>query len=106
MKFLESQCWANEQYSRCECLEISGVPESVTDNDLKGKVLNLLEKIDVQVHPDYIEVCHWIKSNVGPKKVIKMSRHKDADKIRRAKKKLKGLDLSSIGINSAVFINH
>ena len=106
MKFLESQCWANEQYSRCECSEISGVPESVTDNDLEWKVLNLLEKIDVQVHPDYIEVCQWIKSNVGPKKIIiKMSRHKDADKIRRAKKKLKGLDLSSIGINSAVFIN-
>ena len=34
-----------------------------------------------------------------------MSRRKDADKIRRAKKKLKGLNLSSIGINSAVYIN-
>ena len=82
MKFLEYQCWANEQYSRRECLEISGVPESVTDNDLEGKVLKLLEKIDVEVHPDHIEACHWIKSNAGPKKVIiKMSRRKDADKI-------------------------
>ena len=34
-----------------------------------------------------------------------MSRHKDPNKIRKASKKLKGLDLSSIGINSAVFIN-
>ena len=41
MKFLERQCWANEQYSRRECLEISGVPESVTDNDLEGKILKL-----------------------------------------------------------------
>ena len=48
-----------------------------------------------------------MKSNAAPKQVIiKMSRHKDADKIRRAKKKLKRLDLSSIGINSAVFINN
>ena len=39
MKFLERQCWVNEQYSRYECLEISGVPESVTDNDLEGEVL-------------------------------------------------------------------
>ena len=102
MKFLEYQCWANEQYSRRECLEISGVPESVTDNDLEGKVLKLLEKIDAEVHPDHIEACHWIKPNARPKKVItKMSRRK----IRRAKKKLKGLDLPSIGINSAVFIN-
>ena len=44
MKFLERQCWANEIYSRRECLEISGVPESVTDKDLEGKSLNLLEK--------------------------------------------------------------
>ena len=54
MKFLERQCWANEQYFRRECMEISGVPESVTDNDLEGKVLNLLEKINVEVHPDHI----------------------------------------------------
>ena len=81
MKFLERQCWANEQYSRRECLEISGVIESVTINDLEGKVLKILEKIDVEVHTDHIEACHWIKSNAGPKKVIiKMSRRKDADK--------------------------
>ena len=63
-------------------MEISGVPESVTDNDLEGKVLKLLEKIDVEVHPDHIEACHCITSNAGPKKVIiKMSQFKDADKI-------------------------
>ena len=82
MKFLERQCWANEQYSRRECLKISGVPESVAVNHLEGKVLKLLEKFDVEVHPDDIEACHWIKSNAGPKNVIiKMSRRKDADKI-------------------------
>ena len=106
LKFFERQCWVNEQYSRRQGLEISGVPESVTDNNLEEKVLKLLGKTDVEVHPDHIEACYWIKSNVGPKKVIiKMSQHKDADKIRRAKKKLKGLDLSLIGINSAMFIN-
>ena len=36
---------------------------------------------------------------------MKMSRRKDTDKIQRAKKKLKGLNLSSIGINSTVYIN-
>ena len=60
---------ADEQYSRRACLEISDVPESVTDNDLEGEVLNLLEKIDVEVHPDNIESCHWMKSNAGPKKL-------------------------------------
>ena len=54
IKFLERRCWANEQYSRRECLEIPGVPESVTNNDLEGKVLKLLEKNDVEVYPDHI----------------------------------------------------
>ena len=85
MKFLERQCWANEQYSRRECLEISGVPASVTDNDLERNVLKLLEKIDVEVHPDHIEAGHWIKSNAGPK-MLSLKCCKDADKIRRAKK--------------------
>ena len=106
MKFLERHCWGNEQYSMRECLEISGVPESVTDKDLESKVLNLFEKTDFEVHLDNIEACHWIKFNAGLKKVImKMSRHKNPAKIRRAKKKLKSLDLSWTGINSALFIN-
>ena len=100
MKFLERRCWANEQYFRRECLKTSGVPESVTNNDLEGKVLKLLEKIYFEIHPDHIEACHWIKSNARPKKVIiKMSRRKDRDKIRTAKKSLKGLNLSLTGIN-------
>ena len=41
MKFLERQCWVNEQYSRRECLEISGIPESAAVKDLEGKVLKL-----------------------------------------------------------------
>ena len=63
--------------------------------------MKLLENINV--HPGHIESCHRIKFNTEPKKVIiKTSRRKDAVKIRRAKK---GLDLSWIVINSAVFIN-
>ena len=54
MKFLECRCWVNEQYFRRECLKTSGVPESVTNNDLEGKVLKLLEKNDVEVYPDHI----------------------------------------------------
>ena len=57
LKFLLRQCLKNKQYSRCECLEVFDVPESVTDNDLEGKVLNLLENLDVEVHTDHIEAC-------------------------------------------------
>ena len=43
--------------------------------------------------------CHWIKTSNGSKKVIiKLSRRKDAAKIRSSKNKLKGMDLFSLGI--------
>ena len=70
MRFLELQCWPNEQYSRCECLEIFGVPESVLDNNLEGQTVNLLAKLDVEVPPDYVEAYHWLKSNAGLEKVV------------------------------------
>ena len=44
-------------------------PVSVTDKDHQGKLKNLFEKIDVDVHPGNIEAIHWIKSNTGPKKL-------------------------------------
>ena len=38
---LERQCWANTQYSRRECLEVAGIPESVKQNELEDKVLRV-----------------------------------------------------------------
>ena len=58
------------------------------------------------VDPSNVEDCHWIKPSKGAKKVIvKLSRRKDANKIRLLKKGLQGMKLSSLGINSAVYIN-
>ena len=69
-------------------------------------MLGIFEKLDVMVDPSNIEDCHWIKPSKGAKKVIvKLSRRKDANKIRLLKKGLKGMNLSSLGINSVVYIN-
>lgn len=68
MKLLERQSWLNERYSRKECLKMFGVPESIIDKDLEGKALNLFEKNDIVIHPDNIEVCHWVKCNAEPRK--------------------------------------
>ena len=58
------------------------------------------------VDPNNVEDRHWIKFSKGPKKIIvKLSRRKDANKIRLLRKGLKGMSLSSLGINSTVYIN-
>ena len=58
------------------------------------------------VDPSNIDDCHWIKPSKGAKVIVKLSRRKDANKIRLLKKGLKGMNLSSLGISSAVYINH
>ena len=51
----EWKCWANQQCSRRECLEISGTPESVSDNTLEDKIQGVFRGIDVEVDKENIE---------------------------------------------------
>ena len=105
MLALERQCWGNNQNSRPECLEITGVPGSFSNDDLEETTIKIFDKLDVAIDPSNIEDCHWLKSN-GPKKVIiKFARRKDANLIRKNKNKLKGMNLCLVGINNPVFIN-
>ena len=52
---MERKCWENEQYSRKESIEISGIPQSIEQIDL--------EKIGAPVDPYHIEVSHRLISN-------------------------------------------
>ena len=79
---LERQCWSNSQYSRRECLELTGIAETSDNNTLESTVLKIFEKLEVNVDPSNVEDCHWISSKNGPKRVI-----------------------TSIGINNPVYIN-
>ena len=99
IRCLERQCWSNSQYSRLECLELTGIPETSDNNTLERTVLKIFEKLKVSVYPSNVEDCHWISSKNGPKRVIvKVSKPKDASKICSSRRKLKGMVLTSIGI--------
>ena len=102
---LEQQTWINGQYSWRECLKLRGIPETVENKNLEGTVLGNFEKLDLMVDWSNAKNYHWIKSSKAPKKVIvKLSRRKDANKTRLSKKRLKGMSLSSLDINSTVCI--
>ena len=104
----ERKCWGNEQYSRRECLEISGIPESVSDNALEDKIQGALRGIDVEVDTENTESRHRLKRKGNKGKVIlKRSKRKDAEKIKLNKKKLKNIDHKKIWLSSGTkaFIN-
>ena len=72
---------------------------------MENTALNIFRKLDVEIDSSNIEDCHWLPSK-GPKRaIIKFSKRKDANRIRHCKKNLKGMDLTSLGISSPVFIN-
>ena len=66
----ERKCWANEQYPRRKCLEISGIPESVSDNAFKDKIHQVLREIDAEVDTENIESCHRLKGKGSKGRVI------------------------------------
>ena len=92
--------------SRRECLEISGVPNGTLGFQL-GKVRKVFDKIDSAVKSTNIKVCHWTNTKYGGRRVtIKLSKWKDADRIRKYKKKLKSTDFSSMNVQGPVYINN
>ena len=107
---LERKCWKNEHYSRRECIEISGISQSIEQIDLERTLLNVFDKIDAPVDPQYIEACHRLKSddNVRSNKVIvKFSKRKDMVRVMNKKKSLKNANLDGTGLppSTSLFIN-
>ena len=89
---LERKCWANEQYSRRECLQISSIPESVSDNAIEDEIQGVLRGIDAEVETENTELCHHLNGKRSKGRVIlKHSKRKDAEKIKLNKKKLKNI---------------
>ena len=96
---MERRCYANEQYSRRKCLEISGIPASVADNGLESKILEILEEIDIPIDPNLVEDYHRLPSKSSPKKVIiKLDRREDIRRILLNKSKLKNLKPESVNL--------
>ena len=83
---MERRCYVNEQYSRRECLEISGILASVADKDLASKVSEILEEIYVPIDPTLVEECHRLPPRGSSEKVIvKLNHRKDKNKLNNLK---------------------
>ena len=100
-----------DQYGRRENFEISGLPDTIPNEELEGKVLELVNAItergnDKLTSKD-IHACHRLKKEKGDKEhkvIVRMvNRHDTSDiKTNRKKLKTKGKDL---GYEQGIFIN-
>ena len=65
IKILEAQfespsiIWKEmDQYSRRNSVVVDSISSSVKKKELKGKCIEVLEKIDIKIHESVIEACH------------------------------------------------
>ena len=64
---LESEHNSLDQYGRRNNIKITGIPDSVPDQNLEEKVVDILNEISVNVAPKDIEACHHVaKKNNSP----------------------------------------
>ena len=95
----------NAQYSRRECLEITGIPSSVSDKGLDEVVCKTITKAGVDITADDIEDCHRVGNirqtiiKFGKRKVLRqvLSVRKDFNKV-----KMSNIDLTG---QSKLYIN-
>ena len=54
---VEMKSWSNQQYSRCDCLEINSIPERLIDSLLEETALNTFKELGVSIDTSDIEAC-------------------------------------------------
>lgn len=67
-------------------MEITHLTENIRNDDLGEQELMIFEKLEVTVDSSNVAYCHRLLSNLNKKFIIKLSKCKDANKIRRIKK--------------------
>ena len=60
---IEKQSQALEQYTHRNNLEISGIPNKISEEALETKCIEILEAVDISVDNSEIESCHRLSTN-------------------------------------------
>ena len=81
---LERDLHKMEQCSREECIEIAGIPPSITNDLLEGHVLLIFSKNGVNIDELDIVACHRLAST--DRTIVKLLNRKDAVKLLENKK--------------------
>ena len=100
-QFLEIDHKSNhlDQYSRRNNFEIQGIPVNVTDDELEGKVIDILSCLGIEVKGSDIEDCHR-RGYANPKNtVIRFVKCKFSYQALDKKMELHKLDRKRLGFN-------
>ena len=71
---MERQCWANDQYSRRECLDIMKIPREVSGEALEETVLKIFRKLGRNISSDRTEACVSRVGRTADAVIVKFSK--------------------------------
>ena len=89
-RILAKKCAANKLYSYRECVEISGIPDGNSNNNLEQTLLKIIKETGVTVNSRDAEACHCLNQQKKKKKfVIKLSKRNNVARVMDNKKEVK-----------------
>ena len=96
-----------EQYRRCNNVEIEGISDSISDENLESKGIDILAEIDVNVESKDIEACHRIGKSSPKRSIVRFVNRKVCKSTLKNRKKLRSVDANILDLlrTSKVFIN-
>ena len=86
---LEDNIAVQDLYVRRNNIELTGIPEEITQEALEDHVIGVFKKIDVNVSQGDIEACHRLKGKASPRKtIVRFTNRKHCFQIMKNRKKL------------------
>ena len=67
---------------------------------MKETALNIFKELGISIDTSDIEACHHVGPPSRRKKIVKMSRRKNAGRVQQVKKGLKDMKLESLEVES------
>ncbi|XP_057291154.1 uncharacterized protein LOC130613821 [Hydractinia symbiolongicarpus] len=102
-----------QQYVRRNNVEICGIPNSIDQDELQDKVIEIAKAIGVEFSESDVEACHrlYARENETKKTIVRFVNKKNCDLLHANKFKLKDSNsktkkkLREIGLKGNIFIN-
>ena len=107
VKSLETQISKKEQYNRHNCVEFSGIANTINDDNLEDTIIEACKDINIDVSETDIEACHRLPvrrnaTNASKRVIVKFVNRKHAESVISKKFILSSTDFSRLNVNNKV----
>ena len=107
---LEKNQAKSEQYSRCKNIELSGIPNDISEDNLEKVVIDISHDSGLEIEPKDIEGCHRLpvsrySRDSNKRVIVKFFNRKPPETLLRRKKSISSKDFSHLNVHDKVFVS-